>query len=134
MNKSIRKLVTGVLLCTSLVTVGITAYATTGDFYFNLSKGVKGVSAVEIKDDDEQTAYINVTSSNLGNSSNDDMYLRVRTQGGQQATGLVRAIKGPYTTSYSVLDGVAGRGYKLYAEYNDESKHGAGMCQGRWTP
>jgi len=134
MNKSIRKLLTGVLVCTSLATVGATAYATTGEYYFFLYKGEKGISDVEMKDDNEQKAYITAAYTGLGADPNDDMYMRVRTEGGLYATDVVRTVIGSYTTPYSVRAGVEGRGYKLYAEYNDASELAAGMAQGRWTP
>lgn len=134
MNKSIRKLLTGVLVCTSLATVGATAYATTGEFYFYIVKGDRGISDVEIKDDNEQTAYITVIESDTGYGPNDYMHLRVRTQGGQFATAPVATTRGSYTTPYSVQEGIAGRGYKLYGQYDDASAYDRGLSAGYWTP
>lgn len=135
MKKSIRKLLTGVLVCTSLVTVGATAYATTGSFYFQLARNEVSSSSVQSKDDNEQTAYITVTNSDLSNVPNDTMHLRVRTDVGQLATNAVEVkYTGSYTTSYSLLQGKAGYGYKLYGQYDYASPYQSGMVQGRWTP
>lgn len=135
MKKSIRKLLTGALVCTSLVTVGATAYATTGNFYFQLGRNQVSSSSTQYKDDSEQTAYITVTSSDLSNVPNDTMHLRVRTDVGQLATNSVEAkYTGSYTTSYTFLRGQAGSGYKLYGQYDSESPYQQGMVQGRWTP
>lgn len=134
MNKSIRKLLTGVLVCTSLATVGATAYATTGQFYFSIIKGQRGISDVEIKDDNEQLAYITVNGGDVGDSANDYMHMRVRTQGGQFATASVATTIGTYTTPYSVQAGKQGFGYKLYGQLDDMSNDAVGSSFGLWTP
>lgn len=135
MKKSIRKLLTGVLVCTSLVTVGATAYATTGNFYFQLGRNQVSSSSTQYKDDSEQRAYITVTNSDLSNVPNDTMHLRVRTDVGQLATNSVEAkYTGSYNASYSFLQGIKGAGYKLYGQYDSESPYQQGMVQGRWTP
>ncbi|GEM_PF-2871595 len=135
MNKSIRKLLTGVLVCTSLVAVGATAYATTGNFYFKLARNEVGSSSIQYKDDDEQMAYITVTSSDISNVPNDIMHLRVRTEYGQMATNevLVKEVK-PYYPTYDVRRGIEGDGYKLHGQYDYQSPYQQGIVQGRWTP
>lgn len=136
MNKSIRKLLTGVLVCTSLVAVGATAYATTGSFYFNLTRNEVSSSSIQYKDDGEQIAYITVTNSDLSSVPNDTMHLRVRTEYGELATSAVevKGTTGRYYPRYTLKEGIAGAGYKLYGQYDYASPYQKGMAEGRWTP
>lgn len=135
MNKIKKKILTSVLVFTFLLTIGSTALATTGPFYFYIVKGDRGISTAQIKDDYEQKAYITVLETNVGCCANDFMHLRVRTSSGQFATSAISTKNvGSYTTPYSVLYGQAGSSYKLYGQFDDASIHGSGRSQGRWTP
>lgn len=137
-----KKFLAVLLLLFFILSIGVTVYATTGDFCFDLYADETDQTAYEEKDDDEQKLYIRLNKVTLGGCCENHEYVfwfrgrsyltnRVVTNAGDWSlwddnwAGELRNL--PYTTYQS-----AGMPIFLSGQTDEESPRL--IMEGRWTP